>query len=117
MGLVSVFLLKERRKRKQEDAGSSQSREQSLLAELRGKHGPGDTSGCRSGGLGFLLSSRCYSFSHNNGDSALSTPVGSPSFFGLTFLGNPWPEGITETQVYLPQGQKGEGEREKVQES
>ena len=83
----------------------------------RGENGPGDTSGCRYGGLGFLLSSRCYSFSHNNGDSALSTHVGSPSFFGLTFLGNPWPEGITETQVYLPQGQKGEGEREKVQES
>ncbi|MXQ92111.1 hypothetical protein E5288_WYG012402 [Bos mutus] len=42
--LSSVF--EEKRKRKQEDLGSSQSREQSLLAELRGKHGPGDISGC-----------------------------------------------------------------------
>ena len=42
-------------KRKQEDLGSSQSREQSLLAELRGKPGPGAISGCGKEALGFCL--------------------------------------------------------------
>ena len=112
MGLVSVFLLKERRKGKQDDLDSSQSRGQSLLAAWRGKRGPGDVSGCRYGGLVSLLSSRGYSFGHDRCDSALSTDVGSPSCFGLAFLGNPWPEGVTESQVHLPQGRK-EKERER----
>ena len=90
----------------------NQSQEQSLLAELRAKHGTGDISDCMYGGLGSLLSSGLYSSGHKNGDCAFSTHVGNLSSFGLAFLGNPGPEGVTVSQVYLRLDGRNEIERE-----